>query len=82
MIQPPTAIGIVLCEQVIEAKRTGALTYVNCFRIVRSRAFPTRPTRFTVQTLLTDGLGAWGMTLVIAHPDTLDFLAESPSELQ
>ncbi len=72
MIQRPTATGIILCEQVIEAKGTNALTYVNCFREIRSPTFPTPPVRFTMHTVLTDGLGTWEVTQLIARPDTLE----------
>jgi hypothetical protein len=72
MIQRPTAIGIILCEQAIVAKGTEAVTLVNCFDRLWARTIPTARARFAINTLLTDGLGSWDLTLLIARPDTLE----------
>jgi hypothetical protein len=72
MIQRPTAIGIILCEQAIVAKGTDAVTLVNCFHRLWARSFPTPRARFVMATELTDGLGTWDLTQLIACPDTLE----------
>jgi hypothetical protein len=72
MIQRPTAVGLILCQQVIVEEQTRNMTLVNSFGRLRVDAFPSPPQRFTVHAILTDGLGRITLSLVIARLDTLE----------
>ena len=77
MLVVPNAVGLMLCEQVIVAEHTRNITLVNCVSHVRSRAFPTRPQRFVVYAVLTDGRGDATITLRVSRLDTLEDVQES-----
>jgi hypothetical protein len=72
MIQRPTAVGLILCQQAIIEEETRNVTLVNSFAELRVDAFPSSPQRFTVFAILTDGLGDMTLELDIARLDTLE----------
>jgi hypothetical protein len=74
MLQRPTAVGVLLCEQVIVEEGTKNLTLVNSFSRRTVRSFPAEPFSFTVFALLTDGLGDVTIDVVISRLDTMEDL--------
>src|SRR5262245_34403010 len=72
MIQRPNAVGLLLCQQAIVEERTRNLTLVNTYRRLVLEAFPSLPQRLTVHTVLTDGLGAMTLTLLVSRLDTME----------
>jgi hypothetical protein len=72
MIQRPSAVGLILCQQVIVEERTRNVTLVNSFGRLEVDGFPSSPQSFTVHAILTDGLGEVAIDLAIARLDTLE----------
>ena len=65
MSQRPTALGLLVCEQLIVEAKTLNITLVNCFTAKKVERFPSEPQRFTVFAALTDGQGLIGLDVVI-----------------
>jgi hypothetical protein len=72
MLQRPTVVGLILCEQVIIEENTRNVTLVNSFSRLRFPSFPASPQQFVVYTVLTDGLGDGTISLVVSRLDTLE----------
>lgn len=70
MIQRPSAVGLILCEQVIIEEKSRNVTVVNSMSRLVCRAFPSLPQRLVVGALLRDGLGQGRMTLIVSRSDT------------
>jgi hypothetical protein len=82
MAQIPTAIGLLVCEQVIIEERTHNITLVNCFTLRKIGSFPSEPQRFAVFALLTDGQGDIDLKLVIERLDTGEEIFSQPRSLR
>lgn len=74
MIQPPVAINLIVCEQLIVEEKTHNITFVNCFARLRVRQAPSAPQRLVIYARLTDGLGEGKIALKVLHPHTLEEL--------
>jgi hypothetical protein len=72
MIQRPTAISLLVCEQVIVEENTRNVTLVNCYRRLHLREFPAFPKRMVIHAILTDGLGRGTIRLAVTRLDTLE----------
>ena len=72
MIQPPKAIGLFLCDQVIFDRDTQKPCLIGCFAGLAVNEFPSGPQRFDVFSVLTDGLGDVTIDLTATHLDTED----------
>ncbi|HBI42045.1 MAG TPA: hypothetical protein DDY78_04185 [Planctomycetales bacterium] len=70
MIQPPKALGLFLCDQVIFDRDTQKPCLIGCFAGMAVNDFPSAPQRFDVFAALTDGLGPVTMDLTVTHLDT------------
>lgn len=57
MIQPPTAIALTVCEQVVVEEKTRNITLVNCLTRLRVQRIPSEPHRLVFYSRLTDGIG-------------------------
>jgi hypothetical protein len=82
MNQPPIAIGLSLCEQVVIEEKTRNLTLVNCFNHRRVSRFPSEEISFIVLALLTDGLGDMTIDLVIYRSDTMEEVFRRSNQVQ
>jgi len=72
MIQPPKALGLFLCDQVLFDRDTQKPCLIGCFAGMAVNEFPSGPQRFDVFAALTDGLGAVTMELKATHLETED----------
>ena len=72
MIKRPNAAGLILCRDTSVEEGTRNVTLFKAFNRLTPGAFPTPPLRFTVCTVLTDGLGDMRLTLTVDRPDTLE----------
>lgn len=72
MIQPPVAIGLTVCEQVIVEEKTHNITLVNCLTRLRVRKVPSELHRLVVHAWLTDGLGSGKVRFELVRLDTFD----------
>jgi hypothetical protein len=70
MSQRPSAISLMLCDQVVFEQGTQKPYLLGVFNGVATDRFPTAPQRFDVFAALTDGLGRVTMTLSALHLDT------------
>ena len=70
MPQRPTAISLMLCDQVVFEQGTQKPYLLGVFTGVAADAFPTLPQRFDLFAALTDGLGEVTITLSVARLDT------------
>lgn len=68
----PTALGLILCEQVLVDQRTRNPSAINIFTGRAVEQFPSDPQRFSVFAALTDGQGDGTIELVGVRLDTGD----------
>ena len=57
MIQPPVAINLTVCEQLIVEEKSRNITLVNCLARLRGREIPSEPHRLVILAWITDGIG-------------------------
>ena len=67
MPQPPSAISLMLCDQVVFEQGTQKAYLLGVFTGVAAERFPTVPQRFDIFAALTDGAGDVTMTLRVVH---------------
>ncbi len=67
MPQRPSAISLMLCDQVAFEQGTQKPFLLGVFTGVAADGFPTLPQRFDVFAALTDGQGKVTMTLTVVH---------------
>jgi hypothetical protein len=67
----PTAIGMVLCDQVILEKGTNNVTPVNCFNVREIDSLPGE-TSFFALAWLADGKGEMLAEIVVERLDTME----------
>jgi hypothetical protein len=67
MVQRPNVVGLLVCEKTIVEENTRNITTVNHFTRLRVDSFPSPPQRFTVYSVLTDGLGEVGLVLRVVR---------------
>jgi hypothetical protein len=70
MPQRPSAISLMLCDQVIFEQGTQKPYLLGVFTGVAADSFPTVPQRFDIFVALSDGQGRVPMTLSVVHLDT------------
>lgn len=70
MVQPPKALGLFICDQVIFDRDTQKPSLIGCFAGMEVGEFPSGPQRFDIFAALTDGLGAVTIDLTVTHLDT------------
>jgi hypothetical protein len=76
MLQRPTALGLILCQEVVFESKTHRATLVDTTNWLRCQTFPSPPQQLVAYALLTDGTGDASMALTITRPDTLEELIE------
>jgi hypothetical protein len=76
MLQRPTALGLILCQEVIIEENTRRATLVNTMSWLRCPTFPSPPQRLVAYALLTDGLGDAELALTVSRLDTLEEVDE------
>jgi hypothetical protein len=64
----PICVAIVICNEVIEDKRTNNKSLIGLFNSIVTTAFPAQHARMFVMVSLTDGRGEWPLSLVIRGP--------------
>jgi len=72
MIQRPSAVSLVLCDDILIEHNTKSATLIRCFNKLTFRSFPTGPRPFWVYAMLTDGLGPVPLSLSITRLDTME----------
>jgi hypothetical protein len=72
MVQPPTASGLILCEQVIIEEKTRNVSLVNTMGRLHCSTFPSPPQRLVIYAALTNGMGEGTMSLVVSRLDMLE----------
>jgi hypothetical protein len=66
--QIPSCISIVICNEVIEDRRTNNKTLVSLFNGIVTPAIPCVHPRMFIMASLIDGIGDWPITLRITGP--------------
>jgi hypothetical protein len=69
VIQPPKALALFLCDQVIFERGTDKPSLIGLFDTLRLPAVPGLAPRFDVYAALTDGLGTITVDLVVLSLD-------------
>jgi len=70
MTQRPSAISLMLCDQVIFERGTQKPYLLGVFTGVEIASVPTPPQRFDIFAALTDGFGDVTIILSVVHLDT------------
>jgi hypothetical protein len=82
MPQTPTAVSLMLCDQVVFEQGTQKPYLLGVFTGVAVDAFPTAPQRFDIFAALTDGLGEVTITLSVIHLETDEEIYSQQMTLQ
>ena len=69
MNELPVAIGLSVCELVIQDASTGHPSLINRVTRLRVRSFPTPPQRLSVFAALTNGFGDIPIRIEVEPPD-------------
>lgn len=72
--EAPTCISIVLCECVIEDKRSNNKTLVNIFNAIGAQAVPVRHPRMTIAVSVTNIYGKAPVSIVLRDPEMRQLL--------
>jgi hypothetical protein len=70
MPQSPSAVSLMVCDQVVFEQGTQKPCLLGAFTGVAVDRLPTAPQRFDIFAALTDGLGDIPLTLRIVHLET------------
>jgi hypothetical protein len=74
MSQPPVAVGLYLCEQVIVEEGTRNVTLVNCFNHRVVDRVPSEPFPFIAFAIRADGMGEMPLEMKIEKLDNLEVI--------
>lgn len=74
-MQRPSALGLMLCDQVIFDRDNGKPTVFGIFTSVVCGQFPSTPQPFDVDAAITDGQGHVTLDLVVSRLDTAEAVA-------
>lgn len=66
--EKPSCVALVICNEVIEDKKTNNKTLVSLFDHIAVGRLPTTHGRLFVMASFTDGRGRWPMTFRITSP--------------
>src|SRR4051794_19543469 len=72
MLQRPSALGLTRCRLVLVEAQSQNVTLASTFNRLKFKEFPAQPDPFDVYSVLTDGLGEFDVSLVVARCDTLE----------
>ena len=81
MNELPLCRGLHVCESLIVEQGTKNVTLVNRFNLRRVDEFPSKPLRFVVFAVLTNGDGAYAADLVFTHLNSSTEIYRHPVEL-
>lgn len=71
---PPTCISVVICNEIIEDKRTNNKTLVSLFNSIVVKNVPTTHPRMFVMASLTDARGQWPISFIVRSPQGEDLV--------
>jgi len=77
MNPPPIVLGLTLCEKVIIEEGTKNVTIVSTFTKLLVYEFPSLPQKFSVYTVLTEGLGHGIIDLVVRSLETNELVYQA-----
>jgi hypothetical protein len=83
MILPPIVLGLTICEKAIVEEGTRNVTIVSTFTRLVVDEFPSPPQRFSVYSVLTEGLGDATILLTVTNLEadlTMNKQPESPRD--
>lgn len=61
-------VAVILCNEMIEDKRTNNKTLINLFNSIATTQLPATQPRMVVMASLTNGIGRWPISFVIRNP--------------
>jgi hypothetical protein len=70
MIPPPIVLGLTICEKVIVEEGTRNVTIMSTFTRLVVEEFPSPPQRFSVYSVVTEGLGDATILLTVTNLET------------
>jgi hypothetical protein len=71
---PPTCLSVVLCNEIIEDKRTNNKTLVSLFNGIVVNSLPATHPRMSVMASLTDARGKWPVSFIVRAPSGAELL--------
>jgi hypothetical protein len=66
----PVVLGLIVCEKAIVEEGTKNVTLVSTYSRLVVEEFPSRPQKFVVHSLLTEGLGECTIDLLVRKLET------------
>lgn len=81
MSQKPVALAMIVCDSVIDDRRTNKKSLIGIFNNITSKSFPCRHNQLNVYLSLTDGRGTVKGILRCVRKDTDNKLMELNGEI-
>lgn len=72
--EAPECIAIVICNEIIEDKRTNNKTLVGLFNQITVPQLPATYARMFIMGSFTDGRGDWDISFRISDPDHIEIM--------
>lgn len=79
---PPTALAMILCDQIITDRETGKHVIVGTFSNIQAPSLPAVHPSMAIFLALTDGKGKYKGLLRLVHAETDRVLFESHGDLE
>ena len=76
MPHPPKCLAIIVCDDVIEDKRTGKKSIIGAFNQIWSTSFPSQHDKLVLFVSLTDGKGESDLTVRVVRELQPDYSGE------
>ena len=78
----PAGLAIVVCDQIIEDKRTNKKSLIGIFNQIAAGEFPCRHPQLAVFVSVTEGRGRYPVRLRMAHEETAETVVDVNGELE
>ena len=70
MPEQPTCVAVLLCEMILEDRRSNNRSFINAFNAIYAPAMPATHGRLCVLVSMTDVVGAHEITIQIRNPSS------------
>jgi len=70
----PICVSVIICNEIIEDKRTSNKTLVSLFNGIGVQSLPIIHPRMFIMASLTNGIGTWPVTFVVKSPSDVELV--------
>jgi hypothetical protein len=70
----PTCVSVIICNEIIEDKRTNNKTLVSLFNSIVVPKLPATHNRLFIMASFTEGIGTWPISFIVRSPSNASVL--------